>query len=238
MPNVGPVTKAQLARLARSWKQGQHVLISGSTGSGKTVLARELDQIRLDNGGHVVVFVAKLRPDATLVKDYRHFTRWKKWKRFPTAGDKAILLYPPVERLDLKEAKRVQREVFAEALNKIAKAGNWTIHIDEGLYFSSPTFLGLADEIAMMHQMGRSSGITMIDLTQRPSHLPLVTYSSAEHAFLGRTREAVDLKRLSELGGREGAKELAPRIAALGKHDFLWLPVGPDWPAETLNTRD
>jgi energy-coupling factor transporter ATP-binding protein EcfA2 len=234
---TGLKTSAQLRRLATTWKQGEHVLISGPTGSGKTALARRVVKIREDRGGYVVVFCMKPLEDETIVDEYKGYTRWKDWKSFPRATENRILLWPDVSKANGNKAAiiEIQREVFQKAFDGINKAGKWTVQIDEGLYTVHPQFLGMADELAMSHAIGRSGRLTMVTLTQRPSHLPLILYGSASHAFVGRTREAVDQKRLAELGAREGARELGKRISELGRHDFLWIPVAPDWPAERVN---
>lgn len=226
-----------MRRLASTWKQGEHVFISGSTGSGKTVLGRHIDQIRLNAGGSVVVFIAKMRPDKTILEDYRGWTRWKRWKRYHTASENRILLWPDTSRMKLRDALAHQREVFGEALETLGKIGTWTLDIDEGLYTTHPSFLGFAQEVAMLHALGRASNLTIITKAQRPSHIPLIVYSSASHAFIGRTQERTDIQRLSELGGRESSKSLQNMISSQGRHDFLWIPVAPDWPAENVNTR-
>ncbi len=235
---VGPKSREQLDRMARVWRQGQHVLISGSTGSGKTVLARHLDEMRVKRGGFVVVFACKLRPDPTLYQEYKGWTIWKRWKRNPQPHENRVILMPDTKGMAARVAKPIQREVFAEAIDGITARGHWTVHFDEGLYMCDPQAMRMSSDLATLHQMGRSSNISVITLTQRPSHLPIVLYSSADHAFVGRAKERTDTKRLSELGGRESAKELATRIESQGRHDFLWIPSGVDWEAEPFNLRN
>lgn len=233
----GPKTRAQLARLSRTWEQGEHVLISGPTGSGKTALARHVIELRAKRRGHVVVFVMKPKEDATISNDYKGFTRWKKWKGKPASWDKRILVWPDVSKAKgNKDAiLAIQRDVFQDAFDGINDAGHWTVQVDEGLYTVHPDFLGMSGDLGMAHAIGRSARLTMVTLAQRPAHLPLVLYGAASHAFVGRTREASDQKRLSELGAKEGSKALAGTISELGRHDFLWIPVAPDWPSERVN---
>lgn len=236
MIKPGPEFLRQMNRLRSTWKQGEHILISGPTGSGKTKLARRIVQLRHDNGGHVIAFVAKPNEDPTIAEDYKQFTRWKSFKKRHPSHENRVLLWPDTSRLKTRaEIINHQREIFQDAFNQINRQGRWTLLVDEGLYTTNPQFLGLADELAMGHAIGRSNNLTIVTNAQRPSHLPLILYGSASHAFIGRTREANDQKRLAELGAREGSKELAQRISNQGRHDFLWIPVAPDWPAETVN---
>lgn len=233
----GPRTSAQLSHLDSIWNQGEHVLITGPTGSGKTALARHIVQKRLDRGGHVVVLAAKPKADETLTKDYKGWTRWKEWKKRPPSWENRILLWPDTKNLTGRALIDHQRGVFDEAFNYFERHGTYTVQIDEGLYMSNPTFLGMADRIAMLHAMGRSAKLTLVTCVQRPAHLPLIVYSSASHAFLGQTREAADFRRLSDLGGKHSSKELADRISTQSRHDFLWVPVSADLDPEPVNLK-
>lgn len=227
----------QLSRLARVWEQGQHAIISGDTGSGKTQLGRYLDQIRLDHHAYVVVFVVK-KTDATISQDYKGWTRWEKWKRNPSLHENRVLLWPDISKTkNTTEAKALQREVFEDAIAGLWRSGKWTVDFDEGLYMCSPAYMNMSDDIGMLHALGRTEGLTLVTKMQRPANVPLIVYGSASHAFIGRTRNDADNKRLAELGGRNSAKELSARISNLGRHDFLWVPVAEDWEPEVINLR-
>jgi energy-coupling factor transporter ATP-binding protein EcfA2 len=232
----GPETRRQLERLNRTWEQGEHVLISGPTKSGKTALARHVVQLRHNRGGHVITLCAKPNEDPTITSDYKDFVRWKSFKKRHPSHESRVLLWPDTSKLKTdKDVIAHQKEVFQEAFDRINRSGKWTVQIDEGLYMVSPRFLNLGDSVAMAHAVGRSNNLTMVTLTQRPAHMPLIVYGSASHALVGRTREAADQRRLAELGARESSRELAAMIAANDRHDFTWIPVAPDWPAETIN---
>jgi energy-coupling factor transporter ATP-binding protein EcfA2 len=234
---IGPVATEQLERFGREWKQGEHVLVSGGTGSGKTTLARQIIEQRIKRHGFVVVFVSKIRPDNTILEEYKGWVRWKTWKRTPGVHENRVLLWPDTKGMNTRDALEHQHNVFRHALDMILRSGKWAVQIDEGLTMTSPSYLKLAPEVGMLHNVGRSSGITLLTLVQRPSHIPLVIYSNISHAFIGRTRERTDLKRLAELDGAESSNELSSKIKSQGRNDFLWIPIAPDWPSETVNLK-
>jgi len=234
---IGWTTQHQLSRLAKSWEQGQHLIISGDTGSGKTELGRYVDQIRIDRGGFLVVFVVK-KNDATIDRDYAGWTRWDRWKKNPSPHENRVLLWPDITKAKTtREGRDIQREIFAEAISGLWRVGKWTVDFDEGLYMCDPKFMNMSDDIAMLHALGRSEGLTIVTKMQRPSNVPLIVYGSASNAFVGRTRNQDDNKRLAELGGRNSARDLQGRISQLGRHDFLWIPVAEDWEPEIVNLR-
>ncbi len=235
---LGPVSRSQMSALRRVWKQGEHVLITGGTGSGKTRLARELDEIRISNGSYVVVFVCKLRPDDTLREYYSAkdgWVRWKRWKNRPRIDENKILLWPDVEGKPVKDAVNLMGSVFAEALDAISRSGKWTVHIDEGLFMSSPSYLNFGREMGMMYALMRSAKATLITLAQRPAHLPLSLYANIEHAFIGRASEPADLKRLANMDSTLPSRELQRLIMANGKHDFLWVRLGSERAPQVIN---
>lgn len=235
-PNLGQVARMQLARLELIWDQGEHVLISGGTGSGKTRLAREIIEQRIKQGGHVVVLFGKMQPDDTITEHYSDFKRWKTWKKNPHVTDNKILLWPAVEGKDVEDAAELMHNVFKDALREIGKTGKWTVVIDDGLFMTSPHFLRLGNTVAMMHMLVRSARGTLLTLVQRPAHVPVTIYSNITYAFVARASERNDVMRLAELGGRENSRALAKRIQENGPHDFTWITVGGhNYMTEQLN---
>ena len=233
----GPISAEQLRRLSTMWKQGEHILISGPTGSGKSTLARQLAEIRLRRGGAVIVFVMKILPDETILKEYKGWTRWTRMKRKPNVTERRILLQPDFSRAKtMKEKLAIQRAIFSEALDIISEKGKWTVINDEGLWLCDPKYLGLATEWAMMHAVvGRAGKNSNITLIQRPSEVPLILYGSAAHAFAGKTTEDVDAKRLSKLGGWNSKNDLLELISNQNIVDYQWIQARSANPPELFN---
>jgi len=214
------------------WKQGDHMLISAPTNAGKTTMARRL----IEKRSHVIFFVSKMK-DPTFVNDFKGFDRLTSWpKGGPRAYQNRILLWPTPEKITTDTLAK-QRDVFREAINAILHQGNRCIVIDESLMMTDPQFIGLGKEIGLAHYYGRSAGITMLDLTQRPSWIPRVIYSSVSHAYIASTKDRDDAKRLSEMGGVD-AKEVGHNLMRLPtRHDYVYLnPLGDAAPT-VVNTR-
>jgi len=215
------------------WKQGEHILISGPTGSGKTTMMSKLVRLRK----RVVVFVTKGH-DSTIEGEFKGWTVLEEWpKDGPKSWQTKILLRPKHVPDNMGATIQRMREVFYHALNRINSQGYWTVVIDESLLFNDPKFIGLAKEIGFLHYHGRSNGITMVNLTQRPAWIPTVIYSSVTHAWIARTRDANDLKRLGELGGID-TKSVQHNVTQLPtRQDYLYVnPQGDALPA-IVNTR-
>lgn len=214
------------------WHQGDHIMIVGPTSAGKTTLASKLLPLR----SHVVMLVTKMR-DPTFEREYKGWTRLNSWPRKgPPQWENRVLLWPKPGKT-LAETKGIQREVFADALDRIARQGNRTVCVDETLYMGDPKYLNLGNEIGMLHYFGRSSGVSMVTLTQRPAWIPKIIYSSVTHAYVARTKDRDDAKRLADLGGTD-AKELAANLETLtDKHDYCYVNPQGDAPGVILNTR-
>lgn len=231
----GAVTTRQLRRMGSAWKQGEHVIITGPTGSGKTNLARYVVEERIRRGGFVLNMVMKLKPDDTILKEYRGWTRWERMKRHPNPSENRVLLWPRTDKLGAREALALQKEVFSEAIDTLTKVGMWTVQCDEGLYAVHPQFLNLGAEWSLLQAMGRSSRLSLVTLAQRPAHMPLLVWTSASYGFIGQSRESADLKRLAEMGGPLSSRELGARLARQTKHDFTFIDVGQTLPPESVN---
>ena len=217
------------------WAQGEHLLIAAPTGAGKTTLARKLVEKR----SHAVMLVTKTHDD-TIKREFKGWERVDQWSDIKP-WHRRVLLWPKPGKT-LAETLTIQREVMRTALDGIGRGNRtgwsgWGVLVDESHYLTDPSFCGLGKEIAMLHHVGRSAGISMLNLTQRPAWIPKIIYSSVSHAYVARTRDAADLKRLADLGGVD------PRQAALNvanlptRHDYVYLSPQSDALPAIVNVR-
>ena len=212
------------------WKQGEHIMIAAPTGSGKTTLAQDLVQRR----GHVVTFATKPH-DPTLTREFGDWYKVREWADIEPYMNRVVIWPKPEKTAAAVIAKH--KQVFGEAFDKILTSRGWAVLVDETHYMSDRSFVGLYDSIALLHHVGRSSGISMVTLTQRPAWVPKIIYSSVSHAYIARTRDAADLKRLADLGGID-PKILAAEVSGLPtRFDYVYVNPTGDAPPVIVNRR-
>lgn len=224
----------------QDWPQGDHILISAPTKAGKTTMVKSL--VDRGNGGqgrsHVVMLVTKTH-DQTIKREFKGWSRIHRWP--PSPWEHRVLLWPKPGKT-LLDTLDIQRRVFRDALDKIGRGNRdgwsgWCVVSDELHYLSDTDYVGLRRHLAMLHHVGRSAGISMVDLTQRPANVPKIIYSSVAHAYIARTRDADDLKRLSDLGGIDTKQVKDTLIRLPSRHDYLYVNAQGDALPSIVNSR-
>lgn len=208
---------------AIDWRQGQHVLAVGGTGSGKSTVAGEfIPRRRL-----VVVCVSKGLDDiftGPYYRDYETIHRWPPPQRFQKNLEKVLLRPPNLKTGDETRAnkKLAFRRMFDDVL---LRRGHWCIVIDETHYTSEA--LGLKAEIADLMEQARSGLISMWNNTQRPAGIPLACYVNSSHGFFFTSQEEYDVSRLGRMRNKHTtAKEMAANIERLDSfatHEHIYL---------------
>lgn len=198
------------------WKQGQHVLCVGGTGSGKTTVSGEL----LPRRSLVAVCVSKGMDEIFQGPYFREYNRITKWP--PKNGMERVLLWPENGKSILQTRSNKQaifRRLFDDVL---LHRGYWCISVDEEHYMCES--LKLEREVTDMLEQGRSAGVSLWNNTQRPAGVPLATYANSSHGFYFRSQEEYDTKRLAKLANKHTfAKELIANIERLDDHEFIYV---------------
>lgn len=223
----------QMRHGAQRWEQGDHILIAAPTKAGKTTLMSKLIGMR----GHKVIFVTKQK-DETFAREFKDWDVLREWpKGGPPPWMTHILLWPKAVKYNKAATIANQRRVFHNALERINSEGNRTVVFDETLYLTDPKLGGLGNWLSYLAYHGRSSGITLVALTQRPAWIPVIVYSSVTHAYIARTRDRNDTKRLADMGGID-TKEVAGVLQDLPtRHDYVYLNPQGDAVPSIVNTR-
>ena len=200
------------------WRQGEHVTTIGPTGSGKTVLNRQL----LRRRDYVVVLGVKNR-DPEL---YGPFQRegYELTSHFdpepPAEATRARVLYVPRTELHGAEARGRKTRQFRQVLNDVYDVGYWCVYADDIQYMADK--LKLAPEFEELWMLGRSEGVSLVASSQEPVDIPVMAYGMATHLFLFGNRDLYRAKRMAELMGVN--REIAEKtILSLPQHEFLYL---------------
>lgn len=198
------------------WKQGEHVSCIGPTGRGKTTLIEAIVPRRQ----FVVAFGTKPK-DSSLDRFIRYggFRKTREWPPpAPTSVHGRWVLWPKCDELG---SEPHQQETFMTCMRDVYARGSWTVVLDEVAYLTDGP-LRMAAPVSQLWRNGRSIGITVVGATQRPSHVPLLLYSSATHLFFWQTGDETDLKRIGGLNG-VNSREVRDTVARLPRHAVLYV---------------
>lgn len=185
------------------WKQGEHVIIIGDTGSGKTFLTSKILPLRKS------VIVLRTKPDDIKFEGFRKVDLTRKLGGFFDDSGKKIYRFLLDPDYDLQ-----QRELSL-AFEKAWTEGGWTIAIDETYYATQ--ILKLEKQINKLLTQGRSKHITVICGMQRPVFISRFAMSQATHAFIFRC-EGRDLKSLADAL----SPSIIKPVEGLREHDFIY----------------
>lgn len=199
-----------------TWRQGEHVTVIGPTGSGKTVLARQL----LRRRDFVVVLGVKNR-DPELYEPFQRegYVVTDTFDPEPEDGE-THLIFRPRLTAPTAEARNAQRNAFSEALTEIFLAGRWCVYADDIQYMTSN--LRLSTEFENLWILGRSEQISVYASSQEPVDIPVMAYGFATHLFLFRNPDLYRARRMAELTGTSRAV-VQRTILRLPKYEFLYV---------------
>jgi hypothetical protein len=204
-PDTRVVSVDRARFLADLWryKGGEHVSLIGPTNAGKTWLSFQLLAKSATPALPAVVLSMKPRDD-TVTK----FARTNKFRIIPSWPPTPSIFHPrkppgwvlwPRHTFDPDIDDDNHGEIFRRALLANYKQGDRIIFADEA--YSLTNELGLGRILTTLWTKGRSMGAGLWAATQKPTHVPLWMYNSAEHLFLAKDPDVRAQKRFGEIGG-------------------------------------
>jgi len=181
-------------------RPGEHMLIVGHTGSGKTHLQFSL----LPKWPYTAAFGTK-NNDSTMDRlvESKGYERYNRWIRMSANDHPRRVIWPPAN--NLKDMTDLQKKTFEHAMEVIWGEGGrpkenpvgWAVAMDEVWWFAHQ--LGMANYIKIYLQQGRSNGISLLGASQRPAFIPTEFYSQSTHLFFFVEKERRNLDRISEI---------------------------------------
>lgn len=204
-----------------AWDQGDHVSLIGPTKCGKTTLARAI----LPERRHVMVLACK--PRSPSMEAYAAEAGYRIVRRWEDVGHREredrVILWPRPSRwsFDADEFEQLQHAEFRACLRDLYEVGGWTLYVDELSYISE--YLGLDRELNRLWLQGREIPLTLVAAMQSPAYVPRYAYDQIQHVYLWRNRDMRRIKTLAELSGSLDRDTLADGLAALRRHEVLYV---------------
>jgi len=184
-------------------KIGEHVFITGQTGSGKSVLA----ELYLSGQDNVICLDTKGETNFSMIPDAEIFTHLEDLMTF----EEGKAIYRPVW-------EELNTDFYDRFFEWIYRRGNCNVWVDEvmSLYDNSLSILPFHKAILTR---GRTKKISCWNVTQRPKTIPLTIISEAKHFFIFDMNLEGDRKRIQEVVSH---KEINIKPSTLGGDFSFW----------------
>lgn len=192
------------------WRQGEHLTITGDTGSGKTTLANALLYARRST-----ISIKSKADKAPLPGEVVDTNAKFQRVREQSDGSMRAVLYPGKRIKAIDTLWGIQYREINAAIQTIWKEGHWTVYFDELFYLCDR--LRLDNPINMLLTQGRSNDITVVCGMQRPVGVTRYALSQATHV-ISFSAERRDIKTLAEICG----DDFGMAIAKLPRYHFAW----------------
>lgn len=178
------------------------VCVVGKTGSGKSVLVKKYCQ-----QFPRVIFVDPKHEHKGQFSDRTVSFCTEMQDVFKIMGQQQYFIhYQPFE---------LNKDTFNEFCKHVFTKGNVTLVLDEVYYLCFPQAVDYHQKII---RMGRSKGVGIWHLIQRPSYVDNYIISEAEHFFIFKLQLPADKQKMEGVIG----EELQDRMKTLESHEFFY----------------
>ncbi len=215
--------------LRRNVKAGEHAVLVGSTGSGKSYLARKVVPLF---GANIVILDGKGGDDPSLkIPGFKTITSWppkgESWEvtRSLVTGNaprpQRVLLTRPINDADDFPAmravfERCLRDLFPRKHDRV-----YALYVDEMQIIADPREgMGLGKYIGPLLRTKRYHGMSVVTSTQYPTWIPKSSYRESTHRWLFPIRDEESQEGLGRIAGNR--KMLVPILNSLSRYEFLY----------------
>lgn len=191
-------------------RQGQHILITGRTGSGKSAMARALLARR-----RFLIFFRSKGDEVAWRMDRRTRTLRSSLSAMDDGRVERLELAPTPGAARSRESAEMA-EIFYQVMQRAEykHKGGWTLYVDEGKAFDE---MGLMPELEHLATQGRSKGMSLVVGTQRPTWISRYVISEPSH-HISFWHDGRDRKTLRECVSESHYDALC----RVGEYQFVW----------------
>jgi energy-coupling factor transporter ATP-binding protein EcfA2 len=173
----------------------QRVFICGQTGSGKSFLASHLTQLIKET--RLVV----LDPKGEIDPLKWNLEGWTEESKRRLQGGELVRLHA------LLKENADPRTYWLSIMEDCYKAGNLVIYIDESYLANGGPTTTPPPIVNTLYALGRSFGIGVWAVSQRPTWIPIIQMSESQHFFVFRLNMPDDRRRMAEITGMPELEE-------------------------------
>jgi hypothetical protein len=135
-----------------------------------------------------------------------------------------VVFWPrPPESLTMAQRLSAQASAHRGAIDWADKTGQWAILLDESMWMAHN--LRLEREMDSLWFQGRSQGLSVVALAQRPSRIPRLAFSQATYLFIGKFGDKRDIDTLRDISSTIPRETIEGAIRSLDfdAHEFLFV---------------
>ncbi|MGE3429266.1 MAG: hypothetical protein AB7I44_21165 [Hyphomicrobiaceae bacterium] len=203
------------AKFSKTWRQGEHLVIVGATGSGKTRLLRELIRARTY---HAVMATKPYDAEMDRLVKFGGYTMFTDWPIDLSAHSFPKRVIWPEARV-MNALKLYQKPAFKLAFDHIYTVGGWTVIIDELYFFCN--LLKMMDTMKLYLTQARSLHITLVQCSQRTAWVPVESFNQSTHLFFFAENDERNLSVISGIAYKF-RNEVKAAVCDLLPHHFLY----------------